>query len=334
MFNPTEIIFSVTTACNLHCPHCFVNKNPQKLSIEKSITFIQNCLDSHKTDKTLPKIEKIGFTGGEPFLYTSFIEEIVRFSVKNDMMFDQIMTNGDWWKTEEELNTTLKKIYDAGYDGKIGVSWDSFHGQDSNRIVTFVTAVQKIFGQTSVNIQTVDRTEEGESLPLSPNHASLTNAQENLPIRSLLSLSATPSNGVPPRNAPDFSLLPKEIQVYHLPQTFQSNDKRAWNSKHWFKDDYCEGPGNILFVHPDGNIAPCCGFANENQELFIGTINDSLKQIMQNAKNNKMVEICFNKGLSKYRKELKRQLKKEGTKYLGKCCDICSFCDFVCKKMR
>ena len=70
-------------------------------------------------------------------------------------MFDQIMTNGDWWKDEEELNAKLKLIYDAGYDGKIGLSYDSFHGQTEERIKTFVAAAEKYFGERRVNIQTV-----------------------------------------------------------------------------------------------------------------------------------------------------------------------------------
>ena len=73
--------------------------------------------------------------------------------------------------------------------------------------------------------------------------------------------------------------ISSDIPVYTLPQTFPSNDNRAWQAKRWFKDDYCEGPGNIFYVHSDGNIAPCCGFANENPQLFIGKITDSFETI-------------------------------------------------------
>ena len=79
-----------------------------------------------------------------------------------------------------------------------------------------------------------------------------------------------------------------------------------------------------MFVHSDGNIAPCCGFANENPQLFIGKITDSIETILQNAKSNKMIQLCFEKGLSSVKKVAKKAHK-------GKCGDICSFCDFVCK---
>lgn len=282
MFNPTEIIFSATTACNLHCSHCFVNRDSKKLSPETCIAFLNSAINSASS------IDRIGFSGGEPFLYFDFILSLTEAALKLDLMFDQIMTNGDWWKNEEELRNTLQQLYDAGYDGKIGLSWDSFHGQNEERMIIFIKTVQEIFGDDSINIQRVS---------------------------SELSDFPTPS----------------DIPVYILPQSFPSDDSHAWQAKKWFKDDYCEGPGQILYVHADGNIAPCCGFANENKELFIGNIKQDFPTVMQQASENKMIKICYEKGLGKYKKELKKQLKRKGQKFPGKCNDICSFCDFVCR---
>lgn len=311
MFNPTEIIFAATDACNLHCPHCFIDRTPRHIEIETAKSFIKSCIG--KSD-----IDRIGFSGGEPFLYFDFLVELTKFTVENNLMFDQIMTNGVWWKTKEELTDKLQKLYNAGYDGKIGLSWDSFHNQTTQQIETFISAVQELFGEDSINVQIVLG---GESLPLSVS----------------LESAATPSSGVRntvslPRNAP--KTIPEYLDTYHpeisyylLPQTFQSSDEKAWKSKKWFKDDYCEGPGQIIYVQPDGNIAPCCGFANENPQLFIGKITDSYEQVMENASKNPLIEICYEKGLARYRKELEKQK----IKFPGKTEDICSFCDWVCK---
>lgn len=282
MFTPTEIIFAATDACNLHCRHCFVNRTPNRLKIDDAIKLLASCKET--------QIDKIGFSGGEPFLYLDFLIEVTKAAIEMDYMFDQIMTNGDWWNTKDDLESTLKKLYDAGYDGKIGLSWDDFHGQSKERIETFVQCVNEVFGAGSVNIQSVIGKDGRKAEPI--------NSVEN---------------------------------QYFLPQSFPGTSEEAWQSRRWFKDDYCEGPGHIFYVHPTGNIAPCCGFANENKELFIGTINDSYADIMRNAEQNKMVQICYVKGLGKYRKILKKELRKEGKKYPGKCGDICSFCDYVCK---
>ncbi len=294
MFNPTEIIFAATDACNLHCPHCFVNRNAIRLSVEDAIAFLETVKQTD-TDGT---IERIGFSGGEPFLYTYFLCEVIKWTVKNELMFDQIMTNGDWWKDEEELNAKLKLIYDAGYDGRIGLSYDSFHGQTEERIKTFVAAAEKYFGERSVNIQTVkssDRT-AGKT------------KNKRITVSTIK------------------KLLP-DTDIYILPQTFESENKKAWKSLRWFNDDYCEGPGQILYIHPDGNIAPCCGFANENKKLFIGNIKQTFAEVMKQAQENRIVKICYEQGLENYRK----QIKKAGHKFPGKTNDICSFCDYVCK---
>ena len=315
-FHPTEIIFSTTTACNLHCEHCFINRTPHKLEIADAVRLIESCVESggqQAQDGTLlPVIDRIGFSGGEPFLYMDFLVEVTKAAIANDLMFDQIMTNGDWWRDEADLTATLQKLYDAGYDGKIGLSWDSYHGQTTDRMETFIRKVQEIFGEESINIQTVDT----ETSP------SLRGAQRrgNQQCKELSqSWIASPSA----RN---------DVTVYTLPRTYTSDDPRAWQARRWFKEDYCEGPGHILYVHADGNIAPCCGFANENPALFIGTIHDSFEKIIQNAKQNKMLKICYEEGLSHYRHHgLKKCLRSQKKKLPGTTGDICTLCDFVCK---
>ena len=274
-FLPREIIFSSTTACNLKCEHCFVSRENHRLDIEEAKRFLDRCVRSGF-------IERVGFSGGEPFLYMEFLLELTKATISCELLFDQIMTNGDWWKDEQELRNTLQTLYDAGYDGKIGLSWDSYHGQQTERMLTFIKTVQEIFGEEAINIQKVETTPVPE------------------PVEGVL----------------------KNIPVYTLPRTYPGDDPRAWQARRWFHEDYCQGPGNILYVHSDGNIAPCCGFANENPELFIGKITDSFGKIMENARTNKMVQLCFTKGLSRYHRF---------KKFPGKTSDICSFCDYVCK---
>ncbi len=299
-FDPKEIIFSATTACNLHCQHCFVNRNPLQLDIGQAVAFLRECAASGK-------IERVGFSGGEPFLYMEFLLALTKETVALDLLFDQIMTNGDWWKDEADLRDRLQTLYDAGYDGKIGLSWDEYHGQTKERMLTFIKTVKEIFGKDSINIQTV---ETSGALRQAQGPQNQKTAGDPEPVEGPL----------------------KDISVYILPRTYSSGDPRAWQSHRWFREDYCQNPGNILYVHADGNIAPCCGFANENPELFIGRITDSYETIMNNAVSNVMVQRCFSEGLSHYRRHgLKKQIHACGKKLPGKTTDICSFCDFVCK---
>lgn len=348
MFNPTEIIFATTTACNLHCPHCFINREPSSLKISDVLNFLKSVHDSEYS-----QIEKIGFSGGEPFLSPDFLCQVIKTSVDYDFMFDRIMTNGDWWKSEEDLCERLQKVYDAGYDGKIGLSYDTFHAQSEERVATFIENVWKIFGNDAVEIQSVK--EEGESLPLAPKPSRFTNRScRQADSFRFVDLSATPSMGDTPITPPSVSKLLSSLanklnltyeenlsesgrgiaslsdEEHFLPayiqtECYQASDKRAFKDKDWFQDDLCESMGQILFVHASGDIAPCCGFANENEKLFIGKITDTFDTVLQKSKENKMVRLCFEKGLS----SLIKSLQAKGKLPPGKTSDICTFCDFI-----
>ncbi len=294
-FNPTQIIFACTTLCNLHCAHCFVNRLTVKLNSDDAKKLILSCKNSPES-----QIDKIGFSGGEPFLALDFMTDVIKCARENDFMFDQIMTNGVWWNSKEELYKALTKIKEAGYDGKIGISYDNFHGQNYEKIRTFCSAVNETFGEENINIQAVADPLLGDS------------DSEKLEAE-LNSLGE------------DFA-----ADIYILPQTFLGTDERGWQSKKWFKEDFCQGPGQILFVHPSGDIAPCCGFANENKELFIGKITDSFEAIMEKAAKNKMIQLCFTKGLLQEAKQEEKNGKKMPGK--GRTDDICTFCDFLCKQ--
>ncbi|MFA6938092.1 MAG: radical SAM protein [Treponema sp.] len=300
MYTCNEIIFSATTQCNLHCPHCFVSRQTQKLSIDDAKSLIDSCLNYKRENCTL---EKIGFTGGEPFLYLDFICEVTKYAKEKDLMFDRIMTNGDWWKSEEELKEKLTAVYNSGFDGKIGLSYDIFHAQTKERILTFIQNVYKIWNDYStVEISVAVERKSSKA--------------ENQILKNINEIQCS---------------LQKEfgqifLPVYKIKQSFTSDN---WHKDFtWFKEDYCASTGNIFFVHSNGNIAPCCGFANENKELFIGTIKDSCDTLMNNAETNVMVQNCFTKGLVAVRKEMQ----KSGVKFHGKTKDTCMFCDFVCKK--
>lgn len=312
-FFPTELIFAPTSQCNMRCPHCFTNKEPLRLPVDDAKRLIESCVGS--------SIEKIGFSGGEPFLDMDFLAEIIPFAAQRGFLFDRIMTNGDWWKNKSELDEKLRAVYDAGFDGKIGLSWDSFHGQDYGRICTFIKAVIEIWDGYSLEIQSVvapaDRAETGDAF-IGKLHA----LAEELSCRFEYTADKKTGNGT--------AILESEtvfIPVRRGKQSFQSENENAWKSRRWFTDDFCAGPGNILFVHPDGAVVPCCGFANENSGLHIGMVRDTFQQIMENARANAMVRLCFTDGL----KSRMKTLKKRGVIFPGKTDDICTFCDFVCK---
>ncbi len=307
-FNPEEIIFAATDKCNLKCSHCYVKRNNFLLCAEDSINFL----------KSSSNISKIGFSGGEPFLNISYMEEIIKFASQNDFLFDRIMTNGDWWKDEDELEASLKRIYDAGFDGTFGLSFDSYHNQNIDRLCCFCEKAVGIWNNPSViEIQFVMNEQKSDLILLKDLADTL-----NCPLKKVFFNKKTGGT----------YLLEKEdvfIKVQITPLCFSCDNPKAWQDKKWFKEDFCEGPGQILYVHPNGNIAPCCGFANECEKLIIGNIKQDFETVMKNAADNKMIDICYNSGLLNFLKEKQKQ----GMKFQGKTSDNCTFCEYVAKNL-
>lgn len=317
-FNPEEIIFCPTSLCNLKCPHCFVEQKNCRLNIDDSITLLEDCA------KNIDLL-KVGFSGGEPFLNLDFTAEICRKAINLGLVFDRIMTNGVWWNTAEDLKNKLSAIYDAGFDGKIGLSFDKFHGQNVEKIAGFINGCHEIFNDRScVEILSVvdsaDPKKDTEDFLLSINE-----------LKEKLGFSKTTSR-LDKKNGIGSLILQDdegaELTVYRFAQSFIPDENIQLKDKKWFAEDYCQYTGNVFYVHSDGNIAPCCGFANEKKELFIGTVKDTFDTLMKNASKNKMVCLCYTEGLLQKAKEMQK------AKLLpkGKCNDMCSLCWWICGK--
>lgn len=309
-FNPDEIIFAVTGRCNLECPHCFVTRKNIDLIPEDSIKFLKSCLGSG--------INRIGFSGGEPFLNQDFILEISAFAVGQGFMFDRIMTNGVWWKTENHLKTSLKNLFQSGFDGKIGISWDSFHNQSPDQIGKFCTAAFEIWGDGSViEIQSV--IPEGRHKTASMDN--FKKLAEILGCKTKIFLNSKTGEGtIILENGTVFT------KIECTPLSYKPDDPRSWKAKHWFRENYCRNTGQLLYVHPDGTIAPCCGMGNENPALKIGNIKQSFQEILKQAEDNEIVQICFKTGLLS---EVRKETKKKGI-FPGKTRDPCAACSLLC----
>ncbi len=314
-FNPNEVIFCPTSACNLNCRHCFVNRNGSRLKTEDAENFLESLSESGI-------IFKVGFSGGEPFLCQDFLCSVIRKAVSLDMIFGNLMTNGVWWKTEEELKTALTKIREAGYDGKIGLSWDAFHGQSPLKIASFIKTVHEVFeDKSAVSIwSVVDSENLKQDMINCSDRIDLLCSQ----LDGWWSGKANRHNGNGRYEIEGDDGL--SVPVYRFSQSFLPEDNPVWTDRKWFTDDFCQSTGQVFYVHSNGNVAPCCGFANELEELCIGKITDSYETLMKNSESNQMVQLCYVSGLGSY-----CSLHKKDGGFTGKTSDMCMFCAYACK---
>lgn len=293
-FKLEEIIFCPTALCNLKCAHCFVEQKNIRLDVEDSLSLLRNCAEKN------PDI-KVGFSGGEPFLNFPFVKKIVEEAIELGLMFDRLMTNGVWWNSVDDMKEKLTQLKDAGFDGKIGLSFDFFHGQDLEKVCGFIQVCHEIFCDDSCVeiLSVINSTDEKKD-----------SMEFEKQIESIKSRTRT-----------------SHIATYRFPQSFIPPDKIELKDKKWFAEDYCQSTGNVFYIHADGNIAPCCGFANECSELYVGTVKDDYETLIHNIENNSMTSLCYNYGLLKKARELQK------LKILpkGKCSDMCGLCYWLCK---
>jgi MoaA/NifB/PqqE/SkfB family radical SAM enzyme len=255
----------------------------------------------------------VGFSGGEPFLDINFLCAVIREAVRLRMSFTRIMTNASCFQAKEDLLHSLKRLFHAGYDGDLCVSVDAFHRQDIKKIALFIETALKVWRRPDmVSIAAVKGAKEAQTY-------------KRL-MRLAKSLNARLIYGVHKN-----SFIKKEglfIKIFRIdlsPVGKAAALKNAWNGK-WFKDDFCEGPGNIFFILPDGTVKPCCGYANDAKILTIGSIKrDTPKKLIQNAENNRFVSAVFGSGLHSIRKILERS----GIKFPGKTTNHCFFCHYL-----
>lgn len=321
MFKPEEIIFAPTGSCNLRCAHCRVPRVSGPLSADAAIELLRSARDKG--------VDRVGFSGGEPFLAIDFLCRVTQAAVDMEYLFDRVMTNAVWWRDETELRRVLQDLYDAGFDGVFGVSADTYHAQDLSRLVLFFRTVFAVWGRKDC-CEIVWVTSPDDA-PLFEKFRALAEAlggelvlEDGLPVGIAEALSA--SGGAETAEYDDPDIL--SISFDRIPYS-PAADEAPWSDAEWFEDDFCAEPGNVFYVHPDGRIAVCCGFANENDALIVGKLGaDDFDSLMRNAASNAFVRTCYEKGLGAER----ARLESDGVRFPGKTADLCVFCDYVFKR--
>lgn len=331
-FDPKEVIFAPTAQCNLACAHCRVDRSrgsspaggasgASGLSVDDAVAFLEDCAAGG--------IDRVGFSGGEPFLEPDFLVAVIRKAVGLDMYFDRLMTNGLWWRDEAELENVLTRALDAGFDGIIGVSVDDWHDadapRDGARLAEFIRAVGRVAGRYDMlEIVTVTAKDGSAAKGVLESLASALGAKVVMSGKrpSCVRDAAWGRNA----NAGMDDGSGINIPISVIEYSPGAGEADAWKAERWFTDDWCAGPGNVLYVHPDGQVAVCCGFANERTELIAGRVGDGCQKIIENARTLPHVKRCYEQGLASWRKEREAA----GMTFPGKASDICFFCDWVC----
>jgi hypothetical protein len=303
-FSPREILFAPSSACNLNCAHCAVRKDRRRLSPAAAVRFLKSAKKAG--------LERVGFTGGEPFLDAPFLFAVSAAAARNDLFFDRITTNASWFKTLAQLRRALEKLREAEYDGTFGVSVDAFHEGDPAKVALFLRTAAAIW----------DRPDIAQIMSIRGARDRATAARIGRLTR-LLGAKIVTRYGRRYIKA-EYLLLPLAlIDIVAVGKAGGLVD--PWGKK-WFTEDYCQGPGHVLYVLPDGSVKPCCGYATDSERLTIGNIyTDTAEAILRKAARNPYVRAVFERGLGRIR----GRLSALGVRFPGKTENHCFFCHHI-----
>ncbi len=309
-FRPNYLSFAGTYQCNLTCPHCCVPIEwTDRLDLAVALRFLEDARERG--------IATLGFTGGEPFLYSEFVIAVTRRAAELGYRFDKIVTNGVWHTDAAHLRGVLSGLAAAGFTGRLGLSVDKFHGIHTAKAAEFCRVARQIFARD--NVLSLSYASRHPDAGLEPARVLARELDAVIDWSPLLRRYLLVSDE-----------LTMTLNWNHLAAVERAEHfSGSWDGA-WFQEDYCEGPGQALIVNPRGDVKPCCGFASDLDQLTIGNIyRDSVRQIIRRARRHPYVGKVFRDGLTAIRDEI---LARDPDALPAATSNHCFFCWYVLAK--
>lgn len=120
------IALAITFQCNIECEHCVTKSSP---SVKEHIP-LDDILQIIDELAKIPKVSRLGLTGGEPFLRFHDMKTIVPYASSRGLEVS-IITNSYWATSFEKARRHLEQLEGLT---RLGVSEDVFHRRFIPRI--------------------------------------------------------------------------------------------------------------------------------------------------------------------------------------------------------
>lgn len=315
-YTPRGIVFVPTYKCTCMCRHCNIDFRNRDLSIY---------MDYNKAIYILYEAKKIGLnsiqiTGGEITMYPEFMINIIPHARKLAMRINKPPTNcyiaRDIEKTEKFFNELKNVDYRSGFR----ISIDPYHNKvmPISQIADFIVSYKKFFKLSTLTIGSCyyDRNRIFELYDELIKHLikkGIKEAYIDKEKKSIFVENFRIKYGIWKPTRPAWQKLNDyEVELKKIDKTFA-----------------CLGPKGVgyLWIEPDFKVRVCSGNGNGFTDyLIIGDLNkETLIEIIEKARKNKIFRVLANEGSAGLRKvlNLKTKILDENKKYTFMC-ELCN----------
>jgi hypothetical protein len=245
--------------CNYACAHCSVGSSPTTIyPLPEDV--LNKALDELPS---LPSINIVTFTGGEPTLRKAVLLRAIR-RCRDLGLTTRIVSNGWWARTPEKAEAFVAALIDAGLT-ELNTSFDSYHEEYGSieRIANLAAAVWPTKLRLAIAVIEDSSGTYNAAIVRREIASRLGKTEDEVRLRMFI-LDDFPT---PTGTAADLDV------------SGMSNPRAGVG---------CLEIISTLSLHPDGTVRACCGHAVfYNNDLILGDIRtESMQAILERARKN------------------------------------------------
>lgn len=315
-YTPRGIVFIPTFNCTCMCRHCNNDFRNRDLSVY---------MDYNKAISILYEAKKIGLnsiqmTGGEITMYPEFMINIIPHARKLAMRINKPPTNCYIAKDIRQAEKLFSELKNVDYRAGFRISIDPFHNKviPISQIADFIVSYKKFFRLSTLTIGSCyhDREKIFALYDELIDHLIKKGIKEvyiNKEKKSIFVENFMIKYGIWKPTRPAWQeLYDYEVELKRIEKTFA-----------------CLGPKGVgyLWIEPDFKVRVCsCNGNCFSDYLIIGDLNkESLVEIIEKARKNKIFRVLANEGSAGLRKvlNLRTKILDENKKYTFMC-ELCN----------
>jgi MoaA/NifB/PqqE/SkfB family radical SAM enzyme len=247
-------------------------------------------------------VKRLVATGGEIFLFPEQLKHVIKEARKRGLAVN-LNTNGYWGKSVESAQERLKFLTECGWSNRdlLVVSAGQYH-QEWVSLTAIQTLIREYHAHFAGTMRPVFISIEYDQSSTKDIVAEFVELAKDLPEKS-------------------YRLAKERSNLYRFGRDIALTNVALKNYKKFNFPCVTE----IVSVHPDKTVYPCCGFNYNNPGLSIGNIDEkTIKDIIADARDSFIVKLLLNINFSEVYQALKDVDNKLPSFFSNKCelCEI------------